>query len=150
MPYKDKDRRREYHRAYMECYRQDKSIKLKESLLRKKYYAANRDRELNESKNWFVNHPGYKENYRKMHIRKTQVCFANKKAKKRTIYGVISEEEWRNLVEEFAFTCLWCNRREPDVLVVPDHIIPLAWGGKNIIENIQPLCKECNLSLIHI
>jgi hypothetical protein len=29
------------------------------------------------------------------------------------------------------------------VLVV-DHIVPLHWGGKNELDNYQPLCEQCN------
>ncbi|SBS78754.1 HNH endonuclease (fragment) [uncultured Mycobacterium sp.] len=31
-----------------------------------------------------------------------------------------------------------------EVRLVVDHKIPKEWGGTNDIENLQPLCEECN------
>ena len=42
--------------------------------------------------------------------------------------------------------CAMCGRtplRDGVVLVV-DHKIPQSWGGSNELENLQPLCEECN------
>jgi 5-methylcytosine-specific restriction endonuclease McrA len=39
---------------------------------------------------------------------------------------------------------LCCGR--PDVKLTQDHVVPLARGGSNLIDNIQPLCASCNSS----
>lgn len=31
-----------------------------------------------------------------------------------------------------------------EVMMTKDHIYPKSKGGKNILENYQPMCKECN------
>ena len=36
--------------------------------------------------------------------------------------------------------CLYCGR-PAEVL---DHVIPIAWGGTNDAENMQPICCKCN------
>lgn len=41
-------------------------------------------------------------------------------------------------------TCLACGRREPAIRLTVDHIIPLSLGGTNSLDNLQPLCVECN------
>jgi len=53
--------------------------------------------------------------------------------------------EWEELKKKWNYTCLACGKREPEIKLSPDHIIPLSQGGKNTIYNIQPLCLECNL-----
>ena len=49
--------------------------------------------------------------------------------------------EWAELVEACGGRCLRCGVLD-DLTV--DHVIPLGRGGSNAIENIQPLCSECN------
>jgi hypothetical protein len=43
-----------------------------------------------------------------------------------------------------AFTCQYCGRKAPDVLLVIDHIEPVAKGGKNNILNLVTSCRDCN------
>ncbi|MEX1262315.1 MAG: HNH endonuclease [Actinomycetota bacterium] len=42
--------------------------------------------------------------------------------------------------------CAMCGRTpfEDEIRLVVDHRIPLDWGGTDDIENLQPLCEECN------
>lgn len=43
-----------------------------------------------------------------------------------------------------SFTCQYCGSKAPDVLLVIDHIQPVAKAGKNDILNLITACKECN------
>jgi len=58
--------------------------------------------------------------------------------------GFHSNGEWETLKAQYNWICLSCNRREPEIKLTRDHIIPLLKGGSNNIENIQPLCRVCN------
>ena len=58
--------------------------------------------------------------------------------------GDYTVDEWLDLKEHYDNTCLACGESEPDVKITPDHVIPLAMGGSNSIDNIQPLCWGCN------
>lgn len=42
------------------------------------------------------------------------------------------------------FTCQYCGKNPPDVLLECDHIIPRAAGGTDEITNLTTACKECN------
>ena len=52
--------------------------------------------------------------------------------------------EWENLKIQYGYTCPMCLKKEPDVKLTRDHIIPITKGGSDFIENIQPLCVQCN------
>jgi 5-methylcytosine-specific restriction endonuclease McrA len=56
-----------------------------------------------------------------------------------------STTEWRKLREAcfrvWGKTCMYCGDRATEV----DHILELALGGTNTIDNLQPLCKPCHL-----
>lgn len=43
------------------------------------------------------------------------------------------------------FTCQYCGRTIPDVILHVDHIKPVAKGGKNDILNLVTSCQDCNL-----
>ena len=42
------------------------------------------------------------------------------------------------------FTCQYCGRRPPDVILEVDHIIAVAKGGGNEDHNLICACVECN------
>ena len=43
-----------------------------------------------------------------------------------------------------SFTCQYCGRHAPDVILECDHIVPVADGGKNTILNLVTACVDCN------
>jgi len=43
-----------------------------------------------------------------------------------------------------SFTCQYCGRKAPDIILEVDHIKPVSEGGTNDILNLVTSCKECN------
>ncbi len=43
-----------------------------------------------------------------------------------------------------SFTCQYCGKKAPEVILHIDHIIPIAKGGTNDISNLITSCFECN------
>jgi len=52
--------------------------------------------------------------------------------------------EWEHLKALYNWTCPKCWKKEPQITLSRDHIIPLSKGGSDDIKNIQPLCRSCN------
>jgi 5-methylcytosine-specific restriction endonuclease McrA len=75
-----------------------------------------------------------------------QVASNNRRALERNPdAGKIRTREWENVLKGHEGGCPSC--KQPWVLVgapTLDHIIPIALGGKNLIQNVQPLCRSCN------
>lgn len=42
------------------------------------------------------------------------------------------------------FTCQYCGREAPDVILEIDHITPVSKGGDNSIMNLVTSCRDCN------
>jgi len=42
------------------------------------------------------------------------------------------------------FTCRYCGRRPPEVVLEVDHLVPIAQGGENSEPNLVTSCDECN------
>jgi 5-methylcytosine-specific restriction endonuclease McrA len=54
------------------------------------------------------------------------------------------QENLEALKAFYNYTCLCCGKREPEIELTRDHIVPLEKNGNDWISNIQPLCARCN------
>lgn len=110
------------------------------------YYRGNRDRVLDRCATY------RKKNREKLAIRgkryrqenpdKMREHHRNRRARKRDGFGNVSAKEWQNILDRFNSKCAKCGDSED---VTMDHVVPLAKGGKHSADNIQPLCRACNL-----
>lgn len=57
-------------------------------------------------------------------------------ASKRTRFEVFKRDK---------FTCQYCGRRPPEVVLQCDHIVPVAKGGVDDRENLTTACFACNI-----
>jgi hypothetical protein len=42
------------------------------------------------------------------------------------------------------FTCQYCGRKSPEVVLEVDHIVPVAGGGMDDVVNLRTSCWACN------
>ena len=131
----------EYERAYREANRDIINAKGREKYRTspkrrnryKHYYASNREKELERNKKWVQSNSGYQ-------------AIRNQKRRANVLGngGNLSLDDWRKIKEKYNFVCLCCGKREPEVVLTIDHVIPVSKGGMNDVTNIQPLCLPCN------
>lgn len=62
-------------------------------------------------------------------------------------YSFVRAGKWWAVLARDKWKCLSCGRkaREDGVLLEVDHIIPRSKGGSNDMDNLQTLCKKCNI-----
>lgn len=124
-PEEEKQRRKAYYEANREKYRERNRA----------YHEANRDKHREQML-------AYQRNNREAFT----VRNANRHARKVKAGGSFTAQEWEALKAYYDYTCLRCGRQEPEIELTIDHVVPLSQGGRNSIENLQPLCRICNLS----
>lgn len=56
--------------------------------------------------------------------------------------GKYTAAEWGAMKVSFDHRCACCRE---NLKLTVDHVIPVAHGGTNTIDNIQPLCLTCNI-----
>jgi len=83
----------------------------------------------------------YHSNYCHRHPKRISHLKSRRYARERNAVGSHSLEDWGNLIIEFDNRCAFCRHKEK---LTKDHIIPLSEGGTDYIDNIQPLCRNCN------
>lgn len=122
--------------------------KEKNRLRGKKWREKNKGETTKRVREWRKNNPEEsKENRRKWareNPEKNRISHKNNETKRRKAEGKFTLKEWQDKKKEFNYTCPACFKKEPEIKLSIDHIIPLVKGGSNYIENIQPLCMPCN------
>ena len=64
------------------------------------------------------------------------------KSQRKRAGGTLTKADWRLILDVYGEACLACGK--PEVTI--DHVIPLFYGGLNVISNVQPLCGFHNTS----
>ena len=86
-----------------------------------------------------------KQVYHRRYVKKNPEVISHLKARRyareRSAEGSHTLEDWKILKEKFGNKCAICRK---DKKLTKDHIQPLSKGGTDYIENIQPLCRNCN------
>lgn len=91
-----------------------------------------------------IKHRERNKRWRKENPEKVYQMNRNRNLKKKGVKGSHTFKEWESLKEKFNYSCLRCKRKEPEIKLTRDHITPISNNGTNDINNIQPLCGQCN------
>ena len=115
-----------------------------------KWGRENRDKINRCQKNWrernIEKSRAYIKKWRENNREKLLISRRISEHKRRTLSksGSFTAKEWEEVKKQYNYTCPMCGRKEPEIKLTIDHIIPLSKGGMNTIKNIQPLCAHCN------
>lgn len=136
---------KEKYREYSKQYREANKLLVRD--YDKKYKESHKEKLKELGKSWYRStKESYKEHraeYRRNNREKRASYERNRRANKRKSLGTIHHDLWMKALEFYGNVCLCCGTTDNLTL---DHVIPLKWGGKNVIENAQPLCLSCNSS----
>jgi len=106
---------------------------------------ANRDDEMERHRKYYIaNQDRLKQKsalYRQENQDKIKVLNQNRRVKELKNGGKITVKEWRDLCRKYEDKCLCCGK---NCKLEIDHIVPVSRGGRNTIDNVQPLCGTCN------
>jgi hypothetical protein len=137
-PEKVKEAKRRYNAAHPEKVKEDhrRWVAAHPENVRKKWLvwcANNPEKARTRVQRWRINNPG-----------KRAVNDHNRRVRLRG-GGTHTLEQWEDLQTWCGEICLGCRRTERelsvlDLKIVRDHVVAVAKGGTNNINNIQPLC----------
>ena len=110
----------------------------------RRYSAAHREEIAERGRRYRKANRDYVVEYRAAHRDEYQAYARNRKARKLAAPGTHTADDVQEQHERQRGRCFWCHEKLTEYHV--DHVIPLAGGGGNGIENIVVSCPRCNLS----
>lgn len=130
------ERYKERQRAFSESGKKSESAKRERVKHRESYLAR--------AKAWVTNNPKrHQEHVRawlKRNPSKVKTYQENRRGRVASA-GEYTHAEWESLCDFYGHICLCCRESKP---LTVDHVVPLSKGGRNTIDNLQPLCASCN------
>lgn len=152
-------RYREANRQRDAEYRERNREKIRES--DRRYREKNRDKLLEKARQFRRDHKDIKARYRrdyyirhaprlreeaarerKLNPERFRVARHNRRARERSGGGKVTQVQWSSILARFDGKCAKCGEAAN---IQMDHVVPLAKGGRHSVDNVQPLCRECNL-----
>jgi len=137
------ERKREYNRAYTREW--SKKNPERKAKANREWSATNREKMAAYRRAWVERNPEFAREtwrrWRKAHPDAVNSFTQRRRARIRGVGGEYTEAEWLALCARYGNKCLACGSTER---LTVDHVIPVLWGGRNVIPNIQPLCLRCN------
>ncbi len=93
------------------------------------------------------NTEGWDFEQRKLGQRRTEYRLRTREKKESHEREPISKKLRVKVLRRDNFRCVYCGKspEEDGVKLQIDHKIPVSWGGKTKMENLQTLCEDCNL-----
>ena len=158
--------KKEYTKQYLREWRKHNRERVR--MHERRFYQNNKEKVLDWNREFRKNHPDYDK---KLYLRRKKYRQSLEYKVKRATYdqkwsrthreyrnyqdmirrmrlrkvkGSFTLQDWQDLEREYNYTCSLCGRKEPEIKLTIDHIIPISKGGTNEIKNIQPLCINCN------
>ena len=136
------EKRREYGRKWRQAHPEKRREEVR------KWGQSHKDQKNAYDRNWRLLNPDKareaERRWKQANPKKTMEYNHAHRARKLGNGGKITPADFEELKKFYNYTCLDCERREPEIKLTLDHVIPLVLGGKNNIGNAQPLCKSCN------
>jgi 5-methylcytosine-specific restriction protein A len=127
------------HAKHLRRYRKDRYQKLAEQFKeQKRIDYQERQQEIRERRRF------HRKTNPEIYIAIDKAHFSRRRTRKSQAGGSFTPQQWRDLKMQYNFTCLCCGRREPEIKLTADHVIPITREGTSDISNIQPLCYSCN------
>lgn len=124
-----------YHKGkeYIKTYEQTEKRKASKRPYSRLYYLQNKEK-----------HKKVVAIYLKAHLELGRNASRRRYAREQGAEGTHTFKKWQELKKQCDYTCLMCKRKEPEIKLTEDHIVPLSRDGTDYIDNIQPLCQSCN------
>lgn len=149
---KYKNKRDWYSRSVLKVKEYNKKWQLEHPEYEKLYKRKEREKDPQKVnsyklKLYYAKHEQYRDSakkWRDANPEKAKAPVRNRRAQKKNRNGKITAEEWTLILQKYNYTCLCCGRKEPEIKITLDHVIPLSKGGLHKIDNAQPLCYSCN------